>query len=459
MNLYIFIILFIYIYSISIIRLPFNRTIPTSIKITPENYKNYIYESNYYTIINVGSNNQLIPMRLSFNSYQSFLTISNYSGDFIKYDPDKSTTYQKTYGERYFSFINILKGMNSKEKFTLKDIDNKEISCNNINFILATVPNVNISGEFGMCPSTKDEQYNQLFDYNFILNLYNNNYIKHKIFSINFFNKNSGEILIGDRPSEYSNYDKDTFVEKNIPIDKNGYFWGLLELRTSLNGKTLYIKDQTAKFAIESYVIKPHVNYKDRIDELFFNEKIKSNKCIFVNESIEYSFYHCDKDIDLTNFPTLSLYQRTFNYTFELNASDLFEDFEDRKYFLMNFVEEDDDISSIWILGQPFLKKYKFTYNFDARTVGMYFGMIEEEKQENEEKENKENEFNKFWIILIICSVIIITLGIIIYILIRKIPRKKRANELEENFDYNGNINTNDNNNVNNNENGLGINN
>jgi hypothetical protein len=93
-----------------------------------------------------------------------------------------------------------------------------------------------------MCPSIKDEQFNQLVDFSFILNLYKNGFIKHKIFSINFFNKNQGEIIIGDKPSEYSNYDIDSFVENNIPIDKNGYFWGLLELRTILNGKSLYIK-------------------------------------------------------------------------------------------------------------------------------------------------------------------------------------------------------------------------
>ena len=450
MILFLLIFHFFYIYSFSIIRLPFERIIPKDIEVTPENYKYYIYESNYYTNITVGSNNQIIPMKISFDNYHSFMTISNYSGNFIKYDPDKSTTYKKLYGERFFSFINIIKGINSQETFLLNDINNKKQTYNNINFVLATAPNVNISGDLGMCLSTKDEQFNRLVDFSFILNLYKNGFIKHKIFSINFFSKNNGEIIIGDKPSEYSNYDINSFVENNIPIDKNGYSWGLLELQTFLNGESLYIRDQTAKFAIESYVIKPHSSYKEKIDELFFNEKLKNNKCVFVNESNEYSFYHCDKDLDLSGFPQLNFYQRTFNYTFELNSTDLFEDIGNRKYFLMNFVDE-EYINSIWILGQPFLKKYKFTCNFDARTVGMYFGIKEEGNQKGEKSEElKGKGFDKLWIIIIICSITIFILSIVIYILIRMKPRKKRVNELEENFNYEESNSSNKNNNVNN---------
>ena len=470
MCFFLFIFLFEFIYSYSIIKLPFKRLIPNYDDISPDNFPNLFFESNYYTEFTVGSNNQKIPMRLSFRYFHTFITISNYTGNFIKFDPDKSTTYQKTYGERYFSLINIKKGINSKEKFTLKNITNNDVYCNNIEFILATVPEFNISGEFGMKSSTKEEQFNRLSDFSFITNLYNNNYIKHKIFAINFFNKNSGEIIIGDKPSEYSNYDIDTFIEDYIPVDKNGNSWGLLNLVSTLNDKKLYFKEQYAEFEIESYVIKPHSCYKEKIDELFFNEQLENKKCVFVNND-EFSFYHCDKDVNLANFPQLNLYQRNFNYTFELNSSDLFENLGDRKYFLMNFFE--DSKNDKWVFGLPFLKKYNFTYNFDSKTIGMYFGFKdkyeqneeEEQKEQKEQKEqNQEREekgFNVVWIIVIICLVIIIIMGIIIFLIVQKIPRKKRVNELEENLDYeekNDNIENNNVNNQNENENELCIN-
>ena len=436
------------------ILLPFKRNFPDSSKITSETFTRFLLENYYFTDIKIGSNKQKIPMRISFDNYHSFVTIYNYTGNFIKYNPDESSTYQKLYGERYFSFLNIKKGINSKERFTLKDKNNKDISLDNLEFVLATEPHLNISGDFGMSVSTKDESFNKLIEFSFILNLYKNNYINHKIFTIIFTNKNSGEIIIGDRLDEYLNMDYNSFIESYIPVnEKKEHFWGLEYITSSINGKKLFIREQTAQFLIESYIIKPHSCYKEKIDELFFNEQIKNNKCIFVNETIESSFYHCDKNIDLSNFPKLDLYQRDFNFTFELTANDLFEDFGGRKYFLMNFNDE-NSANSKWVLGQPFLKKYNFSYNFDSKSIGMYFGIKESQK-----KGKKGKKFNKMWIVVIICSIIIIILGVVIYFLIQKIPRKKRVNELEENFDYKGNKIENERNNINsdnNNDNNLG---
>ena len=452
MYFFIFILLFTFTYSYSIIRLPFKRKIPDSKNITSDNFANIFFESNYYTEITIGSTNQKLPMRLSFGNYHTFITISKYTGNFTKYDPLQSATYQKTYGERIFSNINIIRGINSKEKFTLKTINNKDIFCNNIDFILATIPKMNISGDFGMSLSTKDEYLNRLLDFSFITNLYNKNYIKYKIFSINFFNKNEGEIIIGGKANEYSNYDIGYFIEDYIPVNKNGYFWGLLNLVSSLNGNNLFFQKQSAIFSIESYVIKPHYSYIEKINELFFNEQLENKKCIFVNKSIDYSFYHCDKNINLKNFPTLYLYQRIFNYTFELNSKDLFEDIGERKYFLMNFA--DDDSNDKWVLGQPFLKKYNFTYNFDTKTVGMYFGLNEEKKTKKTEKDGK--KYVVIWIIvIIICLVIIIILGKVKFSIVKKVPKEK-VNELEIFFKYEekkDNIeknNINDKNNINN---------
>lgn len=439
MNFLNFISLIILINSSSIIRLPFKRINPDSSQIKQNNFTSVIFESNLYTEIIIGSNNQKIPMKLSFENYHSFITIYNYTGDFIKYNPDQSTTYQKIYGERFYTFINIKKGITSEENFILKDINNKEISCCKIKFILATAPNFNISGDFGMSPSTKDEQYNQLVDFNFILNLHKNSYIKYNIFSIIFFNKDSGEIIIGDKPNEYLDYNFDLFIESNIPIDKDGYFWGLQYISSSVEGKSLYFSDQIAEFSIESYVIKPHSCYKKKIDELFFNEQVKNGKCIFVNESGVYSFYHCAKNINLSKFPKLYLYQRILNYTFELNEFDLFEDFGDRKLFLMNFVDE-ASTKNKWVLGIPFLKKYNFTYNFDSKTIGIYFGIKEEIKQKK--------KFNKMWIYLIICIIIIFVFAIVIIYLIKNMPRKKRLNELDEYFDFQSNKDNNGNKNI-----------
>jgi len=428
---FLLITIFIFTNSSSIIRLPFYRLIPSSSNINPKNFPSLFFETNYYTNITLGSNNQIIPMRLSFKYYHSFITIVNYTGgDFIKFDPDKSTTYEKkNFGERYFVFINIRKGIDSKENFHLKSKDNKLIYCNNIEFILATDLLDNISGDLGMKLSTKDEQFNRLLNFSFIINLHKNNYIKRQIFTINFFNENKGEIMIGNTPDDYSNLDIETFKYSYAPVNDDGYSWGFKDLISYLDNKKINIKYEYAEFQIESNIISPVSNYLQKINEIFFNNLSNDSKCIFVNNNNYFHFYHCDKDINIINFPILKIYQKEINYSFELTSDDLFEDYGDRKYFLVNFLNNDDNK---WILGKPFLKKYNFTYSFDSKTVGLFFGI----KEQKEQKRSKDYEFNKVWIFVIVFAVIIIILAGVIVILLKKIPRKKRVNELEENFDY-----------------------
>jgi len=450
---FLLITIFILANSTSIIHLPFYRIMPLSSNINPENFPSLYLETNYYTNISIGSNNQIIPMRLSFKYYHSFITIANYTGgDFIKFDPDKSTSYEKkNFGERYFVFINIKKGIDSKERFNLKSKDNKLIYCDNIEFILATDLVDNISGDLGMKISTKDDQFNRLLNFSFIINLYKNNYIKYPIFSINFFNENKGEIIIGNTPDDYSNLE--TYKYSYVPINEEEYSWGFKDLVSYLDKKKINIKFEYAEFQIESNIISPVINYLQKINETFFHNLSNENKCIFVNNNNYFHFYHCDKRINIANFPILKIYQKDINYTFELTSNDLFEDIGNRKYFLVNFLNNNDNK---WILGKPFLKKYNFTYNFDSKTVGLFFGV----KEKKENKESKE-EFNKVWIFVIIFAIIIIILAGVIIALAKKIPRKKRVNELEENFDYKENKNEGNNSMINNenndNQNAFGI--
>ena len=448
---FIFSLLFILVNSSSIIRLPFYRLIPQTTNINPENFPCLYFETNYYSNLTIGSNQQIIQMRLSFSNYHSFITIANYSANnIIKFDPDKSTTYKKTYGERYFALINIKKGINSKERFNLKTFDNKLINCDDIEFILATDLVYNVSGEFGMKVSTKDEQFNRLLNFSFIMNLYKSKYIRYPIFSVNFMNENKGEIIMGNTPDNYSNLDIDTYKYTYAPFNNDGYFWGFKDLVSYLDNKRINIKLEYAEFQIESNIIIPVINYIQKINETFFNSLVNT-KCIFVNDNNYFHFYHCDKDINLTNFPIININQKDINYSFELTSNDLFEDIGDRKYFLVNFA---NNTENKWILGKPFLKKYNFTYNYDSKTVGLFFGT--KDKTENDPK-----KFNEVWIYVIVSVVIILILIGVIVIIVKKIPRKKRANELEENFDYkenkneeNSNVEDNENNS---NKNALGI--
>ena len=79
-----------------------------------------------------------------------------------------------------------------------------------------------------------------------------------------------------------------------------------------------------------------------------------------------------------------------------------------------------------WLLGEPFLKKYPFTFNQDKKKIGFYKII----------HNNNKFSFHYTWFIII--SLIVVCF-LLLFLLIKNImnkPRKIRANELEDNYDY-----------------------
>ena len=147
--------------------------------------------------------------------------------------------------------------------------------------------------------------------------------------------------------------------------------------------------------------------------------------------------------MDLSNFPKLIFFSRNYKYNFELDFQDLFvKKFDNNIYFLILFRQNNDnDIKDDWILGEPFYKKYTFSFNLDAKIVGFYDTIFpEKDKKEEKPEINKESSKAFKIILIIIFSFIIIALLMYLsfyYGMKLKEGRKKRANELkEDNYEY-----------------------
>ena len=123
----------------------------------------------------------------------------------------------------------------------------------------------------------------------------------------------------------------------------------------------------------------------------------------------------------MKNFYDLKFFHKEFNFTFILNYNDLFKEVNGKYYFLMYFKKEG---TFTFQLGKPFLKKYLMIFNQDKRTIGFYKSI-----------ENNNNSFF-IWILIFFAFLIILLLGG--YILIYKPGkfRKKRINEIEEEYEY-----------------------
>ena len=115
-------------------------------------------------------------------------------------------------------------------------------------------------------------------------------------------------------------------------------------------------------------------------------------------------------------------------YIFELNSSDLFYKSTNGNIFFLIVFDLHFFTTKI---GKPFLKKYPFTVDNDKNTISLYV-------LDNENINSKTN--NTIIYLAILICVVIILLGLAAFLLYKlywkKIKNKKRANELDEDYEY-----------------------
>ena len=89
----------------------------------------------------------------------------------------------------------------------------------------------------------------------------------------------------------------------------------------------------------------------------------------------------------------------------------------------------------IWSFGELFLKKYQLVFNHDNKNLSFYKNLGE--KIDNNTPDNNSNNFN--YTALYIILLVLILAGVIvilIVVILKKGKRKYRANELDDNFEY-----------------------
>ena len=185
--------------------------------------------------------------------------------------------------------------------------------------------------------------------------------------------------------------------------------------------------------------------FKNNIEKDYFQEYINKDIC-----SIEdYSNYNlrifaCDEkkfDInDIKKFPNIYISNLALHYNFELKGEELFKKINSKWYFEITFPINDLDPVR-WVFGRLFLRKYPVTFSPSSRLIGFY--MNKKSKNEKEIKEEKEEKktidkmnnnkgflgYIKFIIIALIFTIVGLIIGKKLFFM-----RKKRANELTDDY-------------------------
>ena len=155
----------------------------------------------------------------------------------------------------------------------------------------------------------------------------------------------------------------------------------------------------------------------------------------------DYDIFYCTKDA-LKNFKPIifklqSKYCPTItNANFEFTADDLFiKDNNDNDKYYFQIIFNTDGLFHNWVFGKPLFKKYQMVFDQDKKTYGFYlennFNII------NTLPNNIANTSTKIsWILVVFLLIVSLGLLYALHKLLPKIPRKLKANELEENFSY-----------------------
>ena len=489
--------------------LPFDTIFIKDETINATDYHTKLVQSELYVNLSIGTPEQKIKTILKMDKY-GFLI---YEGA-LNYN--KSETYEKVDEDLRISWLFSYISIPSKDHLYLPSFNTYNDLYNTINTNNDNINNYNIHKtnktvflRIQQKPGTS-HNFNKMFNNYGIIGLKFNNYSifnapefilslkainETKTYSFSFkfesykknnfaINNNKGYFIFGEELIDDEN-EKDNINYTICEKYGSSIIWGLRfdNIYTKLNkDKDEIIENNFTQKRSEIYINFPYLigtdEYFRYINKTFFNELI-DKKVFYCNNLIKdgniYS-YVCDSkskyfmDYLDTNFPELIFEYKELGINFTLNKNDLFaynhyNDSDTNLYFLIiNNLETDHSYYYSWVLGIPFLKKYRLSFNYDTKMIGYYRNdgkIIEKEKNNNN---NKVNFFEStvFKIIIIIILVIIIfVLGMLFQKTFQK-NRKKKANELDDNYEYEpykdkiNNENDNKNNNGNN-SNKIGI--
>ena len=386
-----------------------------------------LFKNDIITFFEIGNQKQKIPISIKLQNYYFYIysSPSNPKYKFFALNQQKSFL-------QINNSPNLLYNENDNNTFFSSDIISfSNIKNNKFNFLLIknfSESDFYKSGILGL--NIKGNKSNE--ELNFINQLKEKNLISSYSFSIKYKNEKEGDLIIGKRPDEYDNkYQIDNLHKIKVPIYKNEFDWGLNFDKIEYGDLDIYNLDtKFAIFEIELGIIVGTVDYKFAIEKNFFNKYIKEKKCFvgrIQGDEIKvtgFKYYYCNEDVNISEMKNLSFFNKELNYNFSLSYKDLFYNFNGKNYYLVIFPWF---MGIKWRLGLPFFKKFNFVFDSDKKVIGVYDKVLDVNIiLQNSWKNN----------LIVLLFVIISFMAFFIYKMYIHKPRKIRANELEDNYEY-----------------------
>ena len=442
---------------------------------TPAEIMRSIVITKLYANIEIGTPKQIIEIPLDFKSSDFYIS-DNPIKDFEKkselfselkfyYLLNSSSRVPKE--DIYFSGLNFEIGEYSVESFFL---NNSKIE---LGFFLPFKLNYPESGGLGLLLNSKSEATSNS-ERTFLAQIKDKKLIEDYYWSIFYdskeiSNNEKGFILLGPLPGELKlnlgYYNHSYFNQDNLKsiyakisgdvltniftVDEITFFEGNNRDKIKYDFPTNITELKSIEINYHSRGVQAPYTLLEKYRN-FFREYISKEECFEgeFNEPFKKYFFYCKNNKETIDnikksFPGFNFLSKTFEHNFTLDANDLF--FEKNEYvFCLMYFHYSEYIERNWIMGKPFLRKYQFIFNPDKKQVFFYSnreGENGKDKEENNGENKAEGHDNNLLIILLIIFITIIVVSFICFVLFKyylydKFNRKKRANELDDDFDY-----------------------
>lgn len=426
--------------KMKIIVLPFKTLAPKNVDSgSPINITSLV-ENRIFTEINMTS--QTLIAFFNSEEYAFIMTSENcpeFSNYYIKNSPSFTNLSERYASERMILYRDY--DLKTKEYGYYSKMEVKEYNDKKQCAILGLKMNLPVY------------EYDRI--QNFVKTFYVNENINSYQWTVKYTKDNEGLVIIGDSPLNYDPMFKNKKYEEHQTQaigESTTVDFGIDFNEITFGSKDFEIKH--AHFNHDLGVLLVNKIIYEKIKDSFFVNYLGDKKICFEGWVYEkYGYIYCDSnkftDSDIKSLPKLIFKQTNMNYIFELNYEDLFSKQKDgRIYFLIVF----DLNYKTFKIGKPFLKKYSLTVDNKKNLITYY--RIKEE--------NEDNGYSRIvWIVILSVFVVILagTTGFFAYKFIKK-KNKKRANELDEDYEYLGKENSgknSENKNGENSINGLGV--
>ncbi len=234
------------------------------------------------------------------------------------------------------------------------------------------------------------------------------------------FEGDDGYFIIGKNAFNNSNYlsiNTGVMPMKFVGLEWSFNFDFVVYGNEQLESKNTLLKNEIGLF------VGP-TDYENKVFEKFFKNNTKCYRNSTKMGYATFKYYYCDEDVDVNQMDNLVFGLDQINYNFTFSGKELFYEENKKKYFKIVFLLSNNPY---WFFGREFLKKYQLYFDMARKLI--YIPLNKEE--------NKNNYYSIFHICLtIVLGISVIALIFYIFRYLKKYPRKKRANELEDDFDY-----------------------